>query len=134
MDTPAGLRCDFTVQSQFNDFDGVLHVAGLLPWRIKLVVDVGYGERSPRAQQRRNNGPRSLGLRSSGAAAGRDDRRNAELRWQLPVRRGRVLGGGGGYWPEGGSADPVRVAGADILGSMGHGVFRRARAGPSEPV
>src|ERR1039458_3029697 len=91
MDTPAGIRCDFTVQSQFNDFDGVLHVAGLLPWRIKLVVDVGYGERSPRAQQRRNNGPRGLGLRSSGAAAGCDDRRNAELRRQLPVRGGRVL-------------------------------------------
>ena len=91
VDASAGIRFELTVQSQLNDLDGVLHGGGFHPWRLELVVDVGHGERSARDQQRRNNGSRGLGLRSSGTAAGCDGGRNAELRRQLPVRRGRVL-------------------------------------------
>ena len=36
--------------TQFHDVDGTLHGAGLLPWRLELVVDVGYGEGSARDQ------------------------------------------------------------------------------------
>src|SRR5450759_2489147 len=105
MDPSAGIRFEFAIQSRFNDIDGTLHGARFLPWHLELVVDLGYGERSSRDQQRRNNGPRGLGLRSSGSAAGCHPRRNAELRWQLPVRRGSVLRSAGWHGLNGRSAN-----------------------------
>ena len=57
MDASARIRFEFALRPQLHDLDGTLHGARFFPWGLELVVDLGYGERSPRDQQRRNHSP-----------------------------------------------------------------------------